>query len=182
MRQLTGFIAQMRVVCLAMKSRARKNADRGGTRESALQSGWVVEAAATEQPAVADKASEPANNPSGVTEVGGSTAETSPNQLGNLAVVFLGLTGGLYLLYAWVWMSWAQHYAGVNAAAAAGSGTIGGALQQIVFWISPLAPILWFVTALVIHRAHPRKLAIALIIGLIVTLPLPMIFSSGASL
>ena len=182
MRQLTGLIAQMRVVCLAMKSRARKNADRGGTRESALQSGWVVETAASEQPPVTDAVIEPADTPSDAAGEDGSAAEGSQAQLGNLAVVLLGLAGGLYLLYAWVWMSWAQHYAGVNAAAAAGSGSIGGALQQIVFWISPLAPILWFATALVIHRAHQRKLAIALIIGLIVTLPLPMIFSSGASL
>ncbi|MFF8818400.1 hypothetical protein ACF07D_10440 [Leucobacter sp. NPDC015123] len=157
----------------------------GDERESALHSGWTVEATPTiEDPAVAatpvgataEAAAESAD------EAGAGEREAQPQQMSNLTVVLLGLSGGLFMLYAWVWMSWAQYYADVNAAAAAGSGSIGGVLQQIVFWIAPLAPVFWFISALVLARAHTRKLVFALVVGLIVTFPLPMVFLSGAAL
>lgn len=150
----------------------------GDERESALQSGWTVEAAPSPAEVVPP---EPVREPESPAE-GPEVAATSGEQMSNLTVVLLGVSGGLFLLFAWVWMSWAQHYAGVNAAVAAGSGSIGGALQQIIFWIAPLAPVLWFISALALVRQHPRKLIVALVLGLIVTFPLPMVFLSGAAL
>ena len=183
----------------------------GEERESALQSGWTVEAApdvsgpaaaeqlerlgsrpgrgAADLPAAPETGDAAPATAAGVAAdaeaeaAAGSEATASrPAQMSNLTVVLLGLTGGLFALFAWVWMSWAQYYADVNAAAAAGSGSIGGILQQIVFWIAPLAPVAWFVAALALTRHQPRKLTVALVVGLIVTFPLPMIFQSGAAL
>lgn len=153
----------------------------GEERESALQSGWTVEAA----PSIPEPV-EPVTPAATASERGdaddASEPDARPKQMSNLTVVLLGLSGGLFMLYAWVWMSWAQYYADVNAAVAAGSGSIGGVLQQIVFWIAPLAPVFWFISALVLARTQTRKLVLALVIGLVVTFPLPMIFLSGAAL
>lgn len=156
-------------------------------RESSLQSGWTVESQASKSKSVAQ--------PKPVTEIapadaaddavvvnGGDGSGTRTNQVSNLVVVILGVTGGIFLLYAWVWLSWAKYYAGANAVIAATSGTVGGVLQQVVYWMAPLAPLLWFIAAIALHRRSPRKLTVALVIGLIVTLPFPMIFASGAAL
>lgn len=160
----------------------------GEGRESALQSGWTVEAR-SDKLAQTSPAVEPAPVIAPETATEGEVSEQSepgeaarPEQLSNLTVVMLGLAGGVFMLYAWVWMSWAQYYSVVNTAVAQGSGSIGGFLQQIVYWIAPLAPVLWFASALLMHRRQPKKLALALIIGLIVLLPLPMIFGNGAAL
>lgn len=154
----------------------------GEERESALQGGWIVEANPEASAPSAPSAMEPAEGEARAAAGLAPEAATGPAQMGNLTVVLLGLSGGLFLLYAWVWMSWAQYYADVNAAVAAGSGSIGGVLQQTVFWIAPLAPILWFVSALVLARNRARRLTVALVLGLIVTFPLPMVFMSGAAL
>ena len=156
----------------------------GEERQSSLQSGWTVQAA--------PKANEPETPVSAIAreEAPAATAAAAADdqatnarpQLGNLIVVLLGLGGGLFMLYALIWMSWAQYYADVNAAAAAGSGSVGGVLQQIVFWAAPLAPVFWFVSALVLTRSNTRRLVVALVLGLVVTFPLPMIFQTGAAL
>lgn len=155
----------------------------GDERESAIQSGWTVEGRHdTVEP-------EPTELEAAETHIDADAAGDlvdgegdQPQQMSNLTVVLLGLVGGISLLYAWVWMSWAQYYSTVNASVAASSGSIGGVLQQVVFWIAPLAPVLWFISALVMQRRNARRLTIALILGLIVTFPLPMVFASGAAL
>lgn len=104
------------------------------------------------------------------------------NELSNGALVLLGVLGGLYLLYAWIWLGWAQFYAEMNAAVAAGSGSLGSALQQVLFWAAPTAPILWFLAALLLNRgAGMRRIAIWLIVGAVVLLPYPIFSGGGAS-
>ncbi|MFC5338686.1 hypothetical protein [Leucobacter denitrificans] len=155
----------------------------GDERESATHSGWTVEGRgpdAEQQPTVDPPIEIVADEAAELTSTEEPTEKSG--QMSNLTVVMLGIVGGISLLYAWIWMSWAQYYSVVNAAVAAGSGSIGGVLQQIVFWIAPLAPILWFICALATVRNDQRKLTVALLIGLIVTFPLPMVFSSGAAL
>lgn len=165
----------------------------GDDRESVIQSGWVVEGRTPQSAPVEDESVlEPETNARGDDAVVADEGETNGEndqvepgdsaQMSNLTVVMLGVTGGLLLLYAWVWMSWAQYYSGINEAVAAGSGSLGGVLQQIIFWITPLAPVLWFLAAFTLYRKHARKLSIALVVGLIVTFPLPMVFMSGAAL
>lgn len=153
-------------------------------RESTLASGWTVEedAPATpepESPAVPGAAAASEARP-------GSDSEpepAGPQQMSNGALVLMGVIGGIYLLYTYVWMTWAQYYAGVNTAVAANSGVIGGVLQQIVFWAAPVAPALWFLSAVLLNRGRStRRLAVALIAGAILLVPLPMLMSSGGAL
>lgn len=102
-------------------------------------------------------------------------------QISNGALVVLGVFGGLYLLYTWGWFIVAQAYSAVNAVTAAGSGVIGGVLQQIVFWAAPMAAPLWFFTALALSRGgKTKRLAILLVVGAVVLLPLPMLIARGA--
>lgn len=156
-------------------------------RESSLASGWTVEgreADPAEEPSrttapVADL--ESAEDPSD-TAVSGAGSDESPEgedgrpgQLSNGALVLLGLIGGVYLLYTVVWFSWANYYSVVNSAVAEGSGSIGGTLQQLVFWITPFAPALWFLSVLALCRKSKLwKKALWLVVGAVVLVPLPM--------
>jgi hypothetical protein len=155
-------------------------------RESALASGWTVEADPDPAAAVAGIADAPAEpHPDAVDAPGpldDATSEGDPRpQMGNGALVLLGVFGGLYLLYSWIWLSWARYYAGVNAELTAASGSLGGVLQQIVFWAAPLAPLLWFLAALLLNRgAGTRRLALWIVIGAVVLLPLPVFAGGGA--
>lgn len=174
----------------------------GEPRESALASGWTVEAepadaapaeagpAASAPSAAESRAGEgsPASEAVGAVAADSAAegdaaelADDGPAQLSNAALVLLGVFGGLYLLYAWVWLSWAQFYASANAELASASGALGGALQQVVFWAAPLAPLLWFLAALVLNRgAGIRRLALWIVIGAVVLLPLPVFGGGGA--
>lgn len=180
-------------------------------RESSLASGWTVEgeaapvAAPADAPlgaepvrrgpdagpvataaAVATPRSEGAGTPSpslaGETHDAEREAERDERpQMSNGALVVLGVFGGLYLLYTWGWFIIAQAYSGNNAVTAAGSGLIGGVLQQIVFWAAPLAAPLWFFTALALSRGgRTKRLAILLLVGAVVLVPLPMLIARGA--
>ena len=170
---------------------------RGGeARESALASGWTVEgdpdpvatdveaipaaSAGVDDPAQASGAASETGATAGtVTEADAQVAERS--EVSNAMLVLLGVFGGLYLLYTWGWLVVAKAYSAVNAVTAAGSGSLGGVLQQAVFWAAPLAPLLWFVTALVFSRGgRTGRLAIMLVIGAVVLLPLPMLVARGA--
>ncbi|MCW2287307.1 hypothetical protein EDF60_1961 [Leucobacter luti] len=162
-------------------------------RESGLASGWTVEAPqGIGDPTVtasADSASAlahaSAGDPAGVkdSDTAAETAEaTAPagTQVSNGALVALGVFGGLYLLYTVGWAIVAQAYSEVNAITAAGSGSIGGVLQQIVYWAAPFAPALWFFTALVLSRGgRTARLSLLLAIGAVVLLPLPMLIARG---
>lgn len=109
------------------------------------------------------------------------TAEPA-GQLSNLALVLLGVFGGLYLLYAWIWLSWAQFYAETSAALAENSGSLGAVLQQVVFWAAPLAPILWFLSVLLLNRgAGTARLALWIGVGVVVLLPYPIFSGGGAA-
>lgn len=139
-------------------------------RESTLASGWTVEGANAPAPEIAEPSREADPQP-GI---------EAPEQISNLALVLFGVVGGLYLLYAWIWLSWAQFYASQNTQVAEGSGSLGSVLQQIVFWTAPLAPILWFATAVLLNRGSMRKSVFWLALGAVLLVPLP-VFSGGGS-
>lgn len=170
----------------------RKKTEREA-RESALASGWRVEGESdTPEPASTETAKSEVASARGdlgalagdghgndVEEAEALDADTNPG-LSNAALVVLGVFGGLYLLYSWGWFIIAQAYSEVTAYAAAGSGSLGSALQQIVFWAAPLAPALWFFVALVLSRGgRTTRLALLLFVGAIVLLPLPMLIARG---
>lgn len=138
-------------------------------RESSLAGGWTVEGAHTEAPLDADVNAElldPGRD---------DQAETDRSELSNAALVLLGLLGGIYLLYTVVWFSWANAKSYENTLIADGSGSLGSVLQQVVFWIAPLAPVLWFFSVLVLLR-HSKlgPKVIWLVVGIALLVPLPM--------
>lgn len=149
----------------------RKNND-SSARESKLASGWTVESApaAPEADEVAEDVTVDSN---GVLDV---EADAQSQQMSNATLVILGVFGGIYLMYTWVWFSWAKYHAGINDLVAAGSGSLGGILQQIVLWVGPLAPIGWFFCALILNKGAPTwRLAMWIVLGAVVLVPLPMI-------
>jgi len=108
--------------------------------------------------------------------------ETVRSEVSNVALVLYGVFGGLYLLYTVGWFLIAQYFSSVNELAAATSGSIGGVMQQVLFWVAFLAPMGWFTTVIVLSRTKKSWfLPVGLILGLIVLLPLPLfIVGSGA--
>ena len=157
----------------------KDRASREAARESSLASGWTVEG----QPAIEPQGSaplpvEPTEASAGPRSEAGDAATESTGestQLSNGALVLLGLIGGVYLLFTFVWFSWANAAATANAAVIETSGSLGGVLQQIVFWVAPFAPALWFTSVLVLCRgARVRRMVAWLVLGLVVLVPLPM--------
>lgn len=162
-------------------------------RESRIASGWIVEGDPDPISPATAAAVDPAALAS-VTGAGGAAgdagdlaADTSMadapaprTQMSTGMLILLGVLGGVYLLYTWVWFSWASYYSSLNAVVAEGSGSLGAIMQQIVFWAAPLAPILWFVSVLVVvGTSRSRAVMIWLLVGAIVLVPLPML-SGGA--
>lgn len=150
-------------------------------RKSKLASGWTVESE-PDAPVVANLAGD-ANEDAAVLSVSEGDAETDQtSQMSNGALVVLGVLGGLYLLYTWVWFSWADFYSDRNAVVAQNSGSIGFVLQQLSYWAAPIAPALWFLAAVLMGRKGPTwRLAMWLLIGAVVLVPLPMFGSIGGA-
>ncbi len=138
-------------------------------RESSIASGWTVEGQPEAAPAkvrAADEAGDPRPDEDGAPE---------RRELSSGALVLLGLIGGVYLLYTYVWFSWANAASVANAAVVETSGSLGGVLQQLVFWVAPCAPALWFVSVLVLCRGQRVwRMTVWLALGLLVLVPLPM--------
>lgn len=153
----------------------RKGEDREA-RESRLASGWTVEGGrqdAEPDPQVAASGLGSAGSRSLPTEA--ARVDGARGQLSRGMMVVLGLIGLVYLCYTLVWFSWAKYYSDINAAIAETSGVFGSIGQQAVFWAAPLAPILWFCSALLFNRGtRARNLVIWLIIGLVILVPLPL--------
>lgn len=161
----------------------------GETRESKLASGWTVNTAAdttTARASTRAKVSKPsrdevADSPQERDSAHDDDASADSPALSNTAVMLLGVFGGLALLYTWGWAVVANAYTNINAATAAGSGLIGGALQQAYFWIAPAAPGLWFILTLLLnYKKATWRLGLWLLIGAVVLLPFPILIG-GAS-
>lgn len=156
----------------------KDRASRETARESSLANGWTIEA----QPAAEPQGRAPQTIKRAATSgdprpEAADATETSDDstQLSSGALVLLGLVGGVYLLFTFVWFSWANAAATANAAVIETSGSLGGVLQQIVFWVAPFAPALWFTSVLVLCRgARVGRMLAWLVLGLVVLVPLPM--------
>lgn len=166
--------------------RKKSNAE---ARESTLASGWVVEgdesstpsgAPAEPQADEAALAGDPeADGASPSEAVADPETDDAPEQASNAVLVLLGVFGGLYALYTWGWFVVAKAYADFNTTVAAGSGSFGQVLQQILFWATPFATVLWFLSAVLFLRRRAFWLGVALVLGAVVLLPLPMLVVSA---
>ena len=144
-------------------------------RESSIASGWTVEGQAEPPAASVSPVATPSGDSAENVETAEGVEQAQRPQLSNAALVLLGLLGGLYLLFTYVWFSWANAVSATNAAVVETSGSIGGVLQQMIYWIAPFAPGFWFVSVLVLCRgAKLWRMVMWLLIGLVVLVPLPM--------
>ncbi|MFT4306456.1 MAG: DNA polymerase III subunit gamma/tau [Microbacterium sp.] len=95
------------------------------------------------------------------------TASTQPAPLGNVALVSLGLLGGIYLLFAVGWLisgSRLQAYAILYAIEPIG--------YAVAWALAALAPALWFAAVLFFGRRRPVWLRIVLLVlGVLVLVP-----------
>lgn len=136
------------------------------TRESSIASGWMVEGPPEAVPQEAQMVDE-----SGDFRIENGTPQNL--QLSSGTLVLFGLIGGLYLVFTFVWFSWAN--AAAQVAASTTEASVWSALQQMIFWIAPFAPALWFVTVLVLSRgAHVRWILLWTLLGAVLLMPLPM--------
>jgi len=157
-----------------------------GARESSLAQGWIVEdgsqtekAAPSAGPALPTEFV-PADGPG---ESGESRHPQRPvnspaaarGQFSNGAMVLLGVLGGLYLVYTWIWFTWAKFYVDmVGASLSLTSGSFGAVLQLIIYWAAVFAPALWFISVMLLNRgARLWRLALWLLVGAVVLAPLP---------
>ena len=145
------------------------------TPESRLGSGWTI----SDQGAQAPEKTRPSTRQQ--TALPEQQSVSDSPKISNLQLVLFGVFGGLYLLYTAGWFFIAQYFAAANAPAASTSGIVGGVLQQALFWASALAPALWFVASILLAR-HRKSwfLPVALLLGAIVLLPLPLFVVGGS--
>lgn len=158
--------------------RKKSNAE---ARESSLASGWVVEGDESASPARDESVAEPVEHPADSENDPGADAgaDEPAAQVSNAVLVLLGVFGGLYALFTWGWFVVAKAYADFNTTVAAGSGSFGQVLQQILFWAAPFATVLWFLSATLFLRRRPLWLGIALVLGAVLLVPLPMLVVSA---
>ena len=152
------------------------------TPESRLGSGWTI----SDQGAQAPEKTRPSNRQqTAIPEQQSVRPELQVSadspKISNLQLVLFGVFGGLYLLYTAGWFFIAQYFAAANALAASTSGIVGGVLQQALFWASAVAPALWFGASILLAR-HRKSwfLPVALFLGAIVLLPLPLFVVGGS--
>lgn len=157
-----------------------------GARESSLAQGWVVEdgsqaeeaapSAGLDPPAAADPAEGPGEpqDPADRQDPADSPA-AARGQFSNGAMVLLGVLGGLYLVYTWIWFTWAKFYVDmVGASLSLSSGSFGAVLQLIIYWAAVFAPGLWFISVMLLNRgARLWRLALWLFAGAVLLVPLP---------
>lgn len=108
--------------------------------------------------------------------------QSARQQPSPISLVLYGILIGCYALYSWVWFSWAQFYGEVNAALAERLGMFAAVVSFCIYWLTPLAPALWFMTTTVMHPLFSRKNILWLLLGLVALVPLPFFFTQGSVL
>jgi hypothetical protein len=167
---------EVRLARLVYMGIEKDRASRDAARESSLASGWTVEGQPELQPKV--RVPQTGELVAGLADPLLDETDTTADdvkQMSSGALVLLGVIGGVYLLFTFVWFSWANAASVANASVASTSGSLGGVLQQIVFWVAPFAPALWFISVLVLCRGKKVwRMSLWLGLGLVVLVPLPM--------
>ncbi|UNK69464.1 DNA polymerase III subunit gamma/tau [Microbacterium sp. H1-D42] len=103
-----------------------------------------------------------------------SDADDEPQGIGTVALLGLGILGGIYLLYT---VGWALGGAGMLSKAAF---MMPAPMYQASMWIAVAAPALWFAAALVLTReSKPWVRFAALIVGALLLVPWPFVVAGG---
>lgn len=122
----------------------------------------------------------PASRPSAETDAASASVadDADPALMSNVALVTLGVFGGIYLLLAVGWfIGGSRLQSTINVLQLLGQGPNPAA--HIAAWILAIAaPAVWFATALVLTRSRPIWLRItALVVGAVVLLPWPFLMT-----
>ena len=97
-------------------------------------------------------------------------AVAAPAPMGSVALVILGILGGVYLLYTVGWITSANRNIAVPI------GALDILMAQLREYLSIAAPALWFGTTLLLTRGSKTILRVLwLLLGVIVLLPLPFV-------
>lgn len=140
--------------------------------EGALAPGWktvgspgsVVEPAATTQSAAATKPE--ASGPT-------SAADAAPGS--SVALIALGVLGGVYLLYTIGWAITAGRTPN-NAV-----DLVGGLMFTLGLWLAVLAPAGWFALVYWQTRGRALRRVLLLVLGALVLIPLPFVLGPGGA-
>ena len=103
-------------------------------------------------------------------------SDLSTQKLSAWQIVVFSFTGVLYLIFTFLWLSWAQYYSQVIELRAAGVFSLDTLLQQMLMWFAPLAPALWFLSAYTLTRGKSNTLMLFMLLGLVVLMPWPVFF------
>ena len=97
-------------------------------------------------------------------------AAVAPAPMGSVALVILGILGGVYLLYTVGWITSANRNIAVPV------GALDILMAQLREYLSIAAPALWFGATLLLTRGSKTILRVLwLLLGVIVLLPLPFV-------
>lgn len=103
-----------------------------------------------------------------------SDADDESQGIGTVALLGLGILGGIYLLYT---VGWALGGAGMLSKAAF---MMPAPMYQASMWIAVAAPALWFAAALVLTRESKSWVRFsALIVGALLLVPWPFVVAGG---
>lgn len=128
-----------------------------------LPAGWQAVGAGSEASAVASDAPDSSGAES-------ADRDEEPGSLGNVALVSLGLLGGIYLLYTVGWIL------GSSRLSAATSFWLEPAAVVPALWVAVAAPALWFGGVLLRSRASATWVRFAwLIVGVFLLVPWPFV-------
>lgn len=96
--------------------------------------------------------------------------DNGPEGIGNLALVFYGVIGGVYLLFAAGWV------VGGFRLRPRASLLLGDWMYFPWMWLAALAPVLWFAASWVLTRGRASWIRIvALIAGAVLLVPWPFV-------
>ena len=97
----------------------------------------------------------------------GATAFTPPS---SVALVGMGVLGGIYLLYTVGW------FIGTSRVGNPITDPVGQFMFSLGAWLAVVAPLVWFGAVYWLTNDRPRFRLLWLLIGVVLLAPLPFIF------
>lgn len=106
------------------------------------------------------------------TQPGGIATDLAPPP-SSVALVGMGVLGGIYLLYTVGW------FIGTSRVGNPIADPVGQFMFSLGAWLAVIAPLVWFGAAYGLTNGRPRLRVLWLLIGVVVLAPLPFIFGVG---